>query len=166
MWRSALSVNVPKTCNKKQEKTVTVIHENSRPIRRPIRIFVSGKYDDKLSIRKKINILHRQGHEITYDWTRATPTKNKNDMIRKAVLEVLAIKESDIHVVILNDNKYTYRGTFAELGCSVGLGKNIMIYHKPGKSPFMNSHFYNHPLVKHFTSWKKLLRAIDVSNKL
>ena len=166
MLRSAVTVHLTRTCNKKQVKIPIIRTHDTKVERIPTKIFVSGKYNDKRLIRKKLNKLRSQGHEITYDWTSKPETKNKNDLTKEAVLEVLAIKASDVHVLILDDKNYSYRGTFAELGCSVGLGKNIMVYHKLGKSSFMNSPFYNHPLVHHFTSWKKLLRAIDVGNKI
>ena len=139
---------------------------NSQVKKIPTKIFVSGKYYDKSLVEKKIKNLRSLGHEITYDWTTKADIKEPRLLAREAVLAVAAIKESDVHVLIMTDKKYSYRGCFAELGCSITLGKEILVYCKPGKSSFTTSPFFNHPLVHRFNSWRKLLRAIDVASKI
>jgi nucleoside 2-deoxyribosyltransferase len=134
-----------------------------------LKLFVSGKYDDRSLIREKINELRELGHTITYDWTDekniAELQKNYTDKKQKSAVEanldINGVKNCDCHIIIITDKTYAYRGTSTELGCSLGLGKCVYLYCPFKDASCMTCPFYNHPLVECFDSWTKLLEKIS-----
>lgn len=126
-----------------------------------IKLFVSGKFADKSFIKAKMNELETLGYCITHDWaTHEKSHDNKNDLMNASVLDINGVKESDIHIIIITDTNYPYRGTFTELGCSLGLNKQVFIWCPFEKASCMSNPFYYHPLTKHFVSWDKLLEEL------
>ena len=129
-----------------------------------IKIFVSGKWSDKKLIKEKMIYLIKLGHKITHDWTIFWTNKrnieNKEDLKEAAVLDINGVKECDIHIIIISDPDYIYRGTFTELGCSLALNKKILIYCPYEKAFCMSNPFYFHPNVIHFSDWIELIKNI------
>ena len=127
-----------------------------------LKVFVSGKFSEKAFIREKMDELEELGCRITHDW--ATYEASSNDMQQKqlmATFDIEGVKKCDIHIVIITDKDYVYRGTFCELGCSLGLDKQVMLLNLVGENAAMAVPFYYHPNVKHFTSWNEILAALE-----
>lgn len=72
------------------------------------------------------DILSKQGHEITYDWTIHGPAWPKGlDFVREIALnECSGVLHADFVVVLLPAG----RGTHVELGMAIALRKPIVIY--------------------------------------
>lgn len=126
-----------------------------------MKIFVSGKFDDKLFIKNKINELQDLGYEITFDWTSFEDnTVNKSIATLAAINDIDGVKNCDVHIIIISDKDYIYRGTFTELGCSLGLNKKILIW-CPFEDAFcMSNPFYYHPSIRHFNDWNLCLEFL------
>lgn len=125
-----------------------------------VNIFVSGKYNDMFYISNRINELKKLGYNVTHDWT-----KHKDDtFINKAVNDINGVKNCDVHVVIITDDSYAYRGTFTEIGCSLGLDKKIIIVCPYDKPLCSNVPFFHHPNINHCKSWTECLLILERFN--
>ena len=127
-----------------------------------VKIFVSGKFFDKEVISSFMDVFRKMGDEITHDWTKFegdNPTEDELKIAGKNDID--GVKNCDVHIIILSDPNYAYRGTFAELGCSLGLGKKVMIFCGPKTGSFMRVPFYHHPLIEHYTNFDELLKNIS-----
>ncbi len=126
-----------------------------------LRIFVSGKFFDKPLIKSKMTELINLGYLITHDWTISNETPgDKRDAKMSAMLDIGGVQNCDVHVVIISDKKYPYRGTFCEMGCSMGLNKKILVWNPFKDALCMNVPFYYHPSVSHFETWEELLENL------
>jgi len=129
-----------------------------------VNIFLSGKFADKQSIKQKICELESMGYKITHDWTtHELPSLTSFDGLQEAAIgDINGVKDCDVHILVMTDKEYPYRGTFAELGCSLGLGKRIMIYCPldDHDGNFKRVPFYHHPLVEHYNDWNLLLHKL------
>ena len=128
-----------------------------------MKTFVSGKWGNRKDIRLKMDELEELGITITHDWTNFENNMNfgnKNKLSRSAIYDIDGIKQSDFTVVIMDDPKYAYRGTFTEMGCALGLGKTIFLYDPNNISYARTNPFYHHPLVKHYKKWDDLLKDV------
>ena len=130
-----------------------------------VKIFVSGKFFDKEVISSFMNMFRNMGHVITHDWTKFEGDNPTDEELKIAgENDINGVRNCDIHIIILSDPNYAYRGTFAELGCSLGLGKRVMIFSGPKEGLYMRVPFYHHPLVEHYYDFDKLLANIDKKN--
>lgn len=126
-----------------------------------VKIFVSGKFFDKEVISSFMDIFRNMGHEITHDWTKFEGyNPDDEDLKLSGKNDIDGVKNCDIHIIIFSDPEYAYRGTFAELGCSLGLGKRVMIFSGPKNGSYMRVPFYHHPLVEHYHNFDELLNKI------
>lgn len=127
-----------------------------------MKVFVSGKFDDKLFIKNKIIELQQLGHEITFDWTVFEDDTCNEDLAKIAAInDIDGVKKCDVHIIIISDKDYVYRGTFTELGCSLGLNKKILIWCPFDTAYCMSNPFYYHPLIRHFKDWNSCLQFLD-----
>ena len=132
----------------------------------PIKIFVSGKFADKPLIKTKMTELQELGYILTHDWTiHETNHNGVSNKTNAAINDINGIKACDIQIIIISDDKYPYRGTFTELGCSLGLEKQVLILCSFKKAYCMTNPFYYHPLVKHYESWSDLLVELELESK-
>lgn len=126
-----------------------------------MKIFISGKFSEPNPIKAKVIELRKLGHIITHDWTTYQETPgDPDDMKKAAVFDIEGVKQCDLHIVIINDPTYPYRGTFCEMGCSMGLGKSIYLLTTCQNPICTQLPFYYHPNVRHFTHWEDLVKQI------
>ena len=69
------------------------------------------------------------GHVITHDWTRheAEIIRDPVNLARYSQLDLDGVRTADAVVAIFRDPDYAYRGTFAELGAAIVLGKTVVV---------------------------------------
>lgn len=103
------------------------------------RIYFAGKFSNKEKIQEIQDYFINESKnevEISYDWTRVEETADsileKKDKLREyAENDLKGIEMADFVVVLLDDVKYPYRGTWVEIGYALGLKKHIIcIYNK------------------------------------
>jgi len=138
------------------------------------KVFVAGKYADRLLLREKMLILQKLGYVITYDWS-LIDCDNKNTTLSKqdiAMMDVVGVKKCDILVIILDDKDYTYRGTMVELGIAIGLNKKIFVVvtNEAHKTLMTNIYLHYKNNLHIFNSWNELLEKmtndIKINSKL
>jgi len=99
-----------------------------------MRIYVAGKWSDKVKIKAFMNRLTALGHIITEDWTLhpdGGPTKSKELLLADAQADLAGIDSADCFIAILDDPAYRYQGTFFELGYAVAQGKRVVVIMDP-----------------------------------
>ena len=114
-----------------------------------MKIYVAGKYQDRVRVKSIHQEIRRIGHEITLDWT------NHNIYPNDAVAgklkgfakdDVWGVKEADLFIGLMTE-KYEYKGLWVEMGVALGKGIPVWIIGSAGDSCI----FMNHPLVTRFS---------------
>ncbi len=119
-----------------------------------MRIFVSGKFEDRLNIRRIQNVLRAMGFEITEDWT-YHEYSDKGYPVDYAISDVRGVLKSDIYVGRFVAD-YNYKGAFVELGVALGKGNLCMII----GHAIDDCIFVNHPLIRQFEDDEEFLNNI------
>lgn len=141
-------------------------------------VYVAGKWGDSESISQKIKEIEELGINITLNWTKCkeencnkeqqliaddtvynaylNPVKHQNELRRDAGEEIDGVRRADIVIAIMDDPEYTYRGTFTEVGASLGLDKRVLIYNPNEQSRCMTNCFYWHENCRHYKDWEEL----------
>lgn len=137
-----------------------------------MRIYVAGKWDDKVPIQQVMGYLVSMGHTITHDWTRFEVGTNPHINIFdsrphhlqhlsiSAQLDIDGVRHADLVLVLMTDSKYAYRGSFSELGCALGLGKPIVMVCPDPNAYCRSNCFFHHPSIIHFNDVDSALKYI------
>ena len=127
-----------------------------------MKIFVSGKWTEKQSIRIKMNELEEMGHQITFDWTSFEEEGDGPEKMRQAgINDINGVRDAQILISDMSDPDYAYRGTFCELGCALALDKPVFLLCPNPEAICRQQPFFYHPNVHHFTSWTDLLSVLE-----
>jgi hypothetical protein len=133
------------------------------------KVFVAGKYGDRLLLRERMKALHNLGYVITHDWTYIDADTNTDTNTDKkiskqdiAMMDVNGVKTCDILIVILDDKNYPYRGTMTELGIAIGLNKKIfVVISNEAKETMMTNIYLHYKNNLHiFNNWNELLEIM------
>jgi nucleoside 2-deoxyribosyltransferase len=103
---------------------------------------------------EEVQELQRQvtgcGWKLTYDWTTHGREFDPTQLALLATAEAYGVQRADLVLVLLPGG----RGTHAELGMAIALGKRIVIGAPPGTiSKSKPCAFYHHPLVTIIDNW-------------
>ena len=138
-----------------------------------MKIYVSGKYDNKPTIKKIIIQLQSLGHTITHDWTMTdvkTELQNNKDhdvYPKYAINDVIGVTQARLLIAIMDDPEYAYRGTFTEIGVALGQRAKdkhmgIWIFCPHHNAVARTNPFFHHPYIVHFRNWQWCLEALKV----
>lgn len=141
------------------------------------KIYVGGCYDSFQEIKQIQADLLKQGHVITYDWTkRAEEELNKrqngetheriiSELSLDAELDLQGVLSADWSVFLINKKDYVYRGTFCEIGASISRDitrnrnrRTIIISNDTDTLYAKTLCFFHHPHIIHCSSHSE---AID-----
>lgn len=120
-----------------------------------MRVFVSGQLADRSQVRDVYRLLRRQGHVITYDWTRkddlAGPySENRREAGIRAAKDIEGVLEADAYV-ILTSNERAGKGMYVELGAALARASTGALSSVAVIGPKNHeSIFYYHPALAHF----------------
>jgi hypothetical protein len=123
-----------------------------------MRIYVAGKWEDRLYCRKVMGQLITAGHIITCDWAGHDYPDNNVDswLMYYAMIDVVGVQESDMLVCICT-KPYEYRGLYVELGVALACGHPVAIIgHGIDRCIFTS-----HPLVKRYGGLSRLIKDIS-----
>jgi len=90
-----------------------------------MRIFVSGKYEDRFNIRILQGRLQSMGHKIVEDWTYHEYT-DKGYPVEYAEDDIKGVKKCDVYVGRFIAD-YNYKGSLTELGIALVLNKEVCV---------------------------------------
>ena len=117
-----------------------------------MKIFVSGKFEDRLNIRYLQDELRKMGHTITEDWT-YHEYSDKGYPEEYAISDIRGVIKADIFVGRFVAD-YNYKGALVEMGTALGQGKLcVVIGHAIDSCIFLH-----HPLIRQFENDKSFLR--------
>lgn len=92
---------------------------------RKIKVFVSGRWQERNKVRRLMNLLEELGYQISYDWTQ-TEDKPRCLCGSDAVADIQGVKDADVYVgVFFNEHKY--QGALIEMGVALALGKPVIV---------------------------------------
>jgi nucleoside 2-deoxyribosyltransferase len=127
-----------------------------------LKIYVAGKWQERILCRTIMSELEKAGHKITCDWTNhdyPDPTLPESEqrafLQRWALLDIAGVQDADV-LVFVAFNKNDYRGAFVELGAAIGLGKRVFVIGNAIDSCI----FVAHPLVKKVVDFDELLERL------
>ena len=121
-----------------------------------MKIYVAGKWEDRLHIRVLQEALREMGHTITIDWT----WHEKDDTgfpSQYAVEDIIGASVCDIYIGVFK-TRHFYRGALVEMGAALASGKRVYILGHAIDSCI----FVGHPLVKQFDTTKDLLSELQL----
>ncbi len=123
-----------------------------------MKIFVSGKFEDRLNIRILQNELRKMGHEIVEDWT-YHEYSDKGYPREYAIADIQGSQQADIYIGRFVAD-YNYKGALVEMGVCLGLQKPCYIIGHAMDSCI----FINHPLVKQFLNDMSVIEFMRRTN--
>lgn len=103
-----------------------------------MKFYVATKWENAPRARDVMYELVGMGHEITHDWT-----QYPQEDTRAAVEDLEGVKAADA-IIVIAEKDFAYLGTLVEIGCALGLGKNVYVL---GDAYVTTSLFFRHPLV-------------------
>lgn len=137
-----------------------------------LKVYIAGSWTERERVREYMDELQNLPSlrlEITHNWTQAEvddiEVRNAAANSKCAHQDIEGVKNADVLVVIIENPKYAYRGTSCEIGCALGLGKPVLVYHPLKKSYMMSNLFLFHPLVQLFSDFEELLQKLNESRK-
>jgi nucleoside 2-deoxyribosyltransferase len=141
-----------------------------------MKIYVAGMWNATamVEINEVQQSLVNTGHTITHDWThvegtleQTTFSSEDRDLFRTkcATLDIDGVKSADLVFAIMKNTTYPYRGTFTELGCAMGLDKQIVIVCPGCECACYTNCFFHYPGIKHVTTIEEGLAYINTISK-
>lgn len=133
--------------------------------------YVAGKWTDGPKIREVMAHLAKNGIEITHDWTSyeiIPPGKvltREEDFARLqdcADHDIDGVRRAEVVVALLTDAKYPYRGTCAEFGAALALGKPVILVIPPECDVLRYNCFMQHRLAKTVESVEAMYKSLGV----
>jgi nucleoside 2-deoxyribosyltransferase len=123
--------------------------------------YLAGKLNDKSILNSVIEKISTECNmTCTYNWT--LTDDNKTHILDIVTHEITGVQSADVLIVIMDDPKYDYRGTFVEIGCVLGLEKPIFLYNPNDLSYASTNIFYFHPNIKHFHSVHDMIQELNL----
>ena len=121
-----------------------------------MKVYVGGKWQDKVRVRAVMDVLRAHGHTITHDWTYEDPKTPYYDV---PITDIRAIERADCIVLALVED-LGYTGSWVEMGAALAYGRPVYIIygdwlyrqfgHSDDPTAWRNV-FLWHPLVQHFS---------------
>lgn len=115
------------------------------------KFFCSGKFEDRINIRKLQQSLKNLGHEIVEDWT-IHEYSDKGYPIEYAEDDIYGVSQCDVYVGRFIAD-YNYKGAFVEMGVALALRKEVCIIGHAIDSCI----FVHHSLVKRFENEEQFI---------
>ena len=121
-----------------------------------MRIYLSGKWEDRARCQFYMKLLRNAGHEITVDWT---DHKYEDENYPKEYCsdDVKGVREAEAYIGVFIEKEYKYRGALVEFGIALGQGKKCYFIGHAQDSCI----FRHHPLVQTFESISDIIKELQ-----
>lgn len=141
-----------------------------------MKVYVSGKWEDRQYLYNLMRRLEEEGHYISYDWTTLEPrlsqvnldtpsTLGATYMTKSAYRNVHGIEQADLVFVVMTDQKDPYQNSFAEIGCAIALKKMVLVYCPWPNAECQKGFFYYHPYIAHFTNLDRAIEHLQIKSR-
>lgn len=125
------------------------------------KFYFIGKFEHAEEIAQKIKCITSQGYELTHNWTMAD---KMDDSLAKQVEDDLdGVCNADFVVALIDHPSHEYRGSFAEIGCAIGLKKRIYLITNNQELPTSAAQhcFLFHRCLNKFNTWEEFLKYCE-----
>lgn len=125
-----------------------------------MKIYVAGRFEDKVKVKKLYRIIKKNGHEISADWTNHKPYKKYPELAKGYTIEdINGVKKCDVFILITNGKPGV--GSAIELGVAM---HSYLTLSKPKiyvVGEFKNDNmFYYHPSVQRRKTIEEVLKEL------
>lgn len=121
--------------------------------------YMISKFSTKDIIREKIKEVEKIGFKVTHNWTlEKNYSKEKSTQVEQDINGVI---NSDFVIAIIDNPKYHYRGSFAEIGCALGLDKPVYLVTNNLEEGSARHCFLFHKNIIRFQSWEGLIKFLN-----
>ena len=130
-----------------------------------MRFYIATGLENMERAKKVAEILKRNGHEQTYDWTQHGDIRRQGEakMNEVALNEIHAVKDAELFIALLPGGN----GTHTELGAAIASrgNKRVILWSETGnefKFDERSCTFYFHPAIERLVcSFERLLEILD-----
>ena len=120
--------------------------------------YLISKFATKDIIAKKIKEVENEGFEVTHNWT--DPKHYTREKSNQVYEDINGVKRADIVIAIIDNPKYHYRGSFAEIGCALGLDKTVYLVTNNLEKGSASHCFLFHPNIIRFQTWEGFMKFL------
>jgi nucleoside 2-deoxyribosyltransferase len=93
-----------------------------------MKLYVAGGWKYREEIAQYAKRLEDHGHYVVSTWAgREQGIRTPQAFEQHALADIDEVSNADVLVAVMTDPEYAYRGTFSEIGCALGLNKDIII---------------------------------------
>lgn len=130
-----------------------------------MRFYIATGLKNAAKAKQAVDVLRRNGHELTYDWTEHGDVRSlgAEKMEEVAFNEVRAVRDAELFVALLPGGF----GTHTELGVAIASrsNKRVILWSETGgefNSPSETCAFYFHPAVERLVcSFDELIEILN-----
>ena len=127
------------------------------------KFYLIGKFSTKDKIRELIKEVENIGFHVTHNWTlEENFTCPKSEQVENDINGVIA---ADFVIAIIDNKKYHYRGSFSEIGCALGLDKQVYLVTNNLEEGSAQHCFLFHKNIIRFQTWKGLTKFLKYQYK-
>lgn len=136
-----------------------------------LKVYVAGKWGSRDKLLDLANSLEQQGVTITRKWMVAEVNINHRSSTlcgQLALEDTNAVRAADVVVVVVDDDKYAYRGTFCEIGTAIGANVPVVLYEAVTVSEgcYVDRNiFFHHPHISRVKSWEHVQDMLSTLHK-
>jgi len=124
--------------------------------------YLIGRFSNREIISEKIKEIEQIGFNNTHNWTdEKNYSQPKSNQVEQDINGVI---KADIIIAIIDNPKYQYRGSFAEIGCALGLGKIVYLITNNCERGSVAHCFLFHKNIIRFQTWEGFINFLN-SNK-
>lgn len=120
--------------------------------------YLIGKFSNREYISEKIKEIENLGFYNTHNWTlKQNYSQPKSTQVEE---DINGVKKADIVIAIIDNPKYQYRGSFAEIGCALGLDKTVYLITNNCEKGSVTHCFLFHKNIIRFHTWQGFLQFL------
>ena len=120
--------------------------------------YLIGKFSNRETISNRIKEVEALDLKITHNWTDQTNySQPKSTQVEQ---DINGVKNADFVIAIIDNPKYQYRGSFAEIGCALGLDKPIYLITNNCEKGSVTHCFLFHKNIIRFHTWQGFMKFL------
>ncbi len=123
-----------------------------------MRIYCAGKFEDSKRVSAIANICENHGHQITARWWQVENQLNPHDIPYYDFAR--GVGESDIVIVLMDNEETVYFGTLMEIGYALRDGKAVYVI---GDVGFKRTPLFQHSLINDLSFLRDKQLAIAIT---
>lgn len=93
--------------------------------RRRRKVYLASKFENKVAVKAAQRVLCTDGYEVVGDWT--DQSWDDPDLDVYALQAVMAVKECDAVVALMERKDWVYKGAWVELGIAIARWKPVFL---------------------------------------